>query len=130
MMKEGKTNRTRIIGLRLTPEEYAQIEQKWKNTSCRKLSDYIRRHLFEKPIVTTYRSKSEDDAIEELSRLRTELNHIGNNFNQAVKRLNTLENSDQFKDWFTAYELEKRTLSNKVDEIRMHMKKLVERWLQ
>lgn len=130
MMKEGKTNRTRIIGLRLTPEEYVQIEQKWKNTSCRKLSDYIRRHLFEKPIVTTYRSKSEDDAIEELSRLRTELNHIGNNFNQAVKRLNTLENSDQFKDWFTAYELEKRTLSNKVDEIRMHMKKLVERWLQ
>lgn len=130
MMKEGKTNRTRIIGLRLTPEEYVQIEQRWKNTSCRKLSDYIRRHLFEKPIVTTYRSKSEDDAIEELSRLRTELNHIGNNFNQAVKRLNTLENSDQFKDWFTAYELEKRTLSNKVDEIRMHMKKLVERWLQ
>lgn len=107
MMKEGKTNRTRIIGLRLTPEEYVQIEQKWKNTSCRKLSDYIRRHLFEKPIVTIYRSKSEDDAIEELSRLRTELNHIGNNFNQAVKRLNTLENSDQFKDWFTAYELEK-----------------------
>ncbi|MBU7571434.1 MAG: plasmid mobilization relaxosome protein MobC [Flavobacterium sp.] len=130
MMKEGKTNRTRIIGLRLTPEEYVQIEQKWKNTSCRKLSDYIRRHLFEKPIVTIYRSKSEDDAIEELSRLRTELNHIGNNFNQAVKRLNTLENSDQFKDWFTAYELEKRTLSNKVDEIRMHMKKLAERWLQ
>ncbi|PZO35032.1 MAG: plasmid mobilization relaxosome protein MobC [Flavobacteriaceae bacterium] len=129
-MKEGKTNRTRIIGLRLTPEEYVQIEQKWKNTSCRKLSDYIRRHLFEKPIVTIYRSKSEDDAIEELSRLRTELNHIGNNFNQAVKRLNTLENSDQFKDWFTAYELEKRTLSNKVDEIRMHMKKLAERWLQ
>ena len=128
-MKEGKTNRTRIVALRLTPAEYANIELKWKATACRKLSDYIRRHLFDKPIITIYRNKTEDEAIAELGRLRTELNHIGNNFNQAVKRLNTIENSDEFKDWFTAYELEKRTLSNKVDEIRMHMKKLAERWL-
>lgn len=65
-----------------------------------------------------------------MSRLRTELNHIGNNFNQAVKRLNTIEDPNEFKAWFTAYELEKRTLSNKLDEIKGHMKKMVERWLQ
>lgn len=130
MMKQGKTNRTRIVGLRLTPEEYARIEKKWKATTCRKLSDFIRRHLFEKPIVTTYRSRTEDDAIVELGKLRSELNHIGNNFNQAVKRLNTIENSEEFRTWFTGYELERRTLSNKVDEIKKHMQKLAERWLR
>lgn len=129
-MEEKKSNRIRIIKCRLTLQEYQLLEKKWKATACRKLSDYIRRHLFDKPILTIYRSKTEDEAIAELSRLRTELNHIGNNFNQAVKRLNTIENSNEFKGWFTAYELEKRTLSNKVDEIRMHMKKLAERWLQ
>ncbi|OJX54858.1 MAG: mobilization protein [Flavobacterium sp. 38-13] len=128
-MEEKKSNRIRIIKCRLTLQEYQLLEKKWKATACRKLSDYIRRHLFDKPIITIYRSKTEDEAIAELGRLRTELNHIGNNFNQAVKRLNTIENSDEFKDWFTAYELEKRTLSNKVDEIRLHMKKMAERWL-
>lgn len=129
-MKEGKTNRTRIIGLRLTPEEYHKIEQKWKTTTCQKLSDYIRRLLFEKPIVTTYRSKSEDEAITELGRLRSELNQIGNNFNQAVKRLNSTSNSDEFRSWIAGHELERRMLSNKVDEIKNHMQKMVERWLQ
>ncbi len=130
MMKDGKTNRTRIIGLRLTPEEFDKIKRKWKASTCQKLSDYIRRLLFEKPIVTTYRSKTEDDAIAELSRLRTELNHIGTNYNQVVKRLHTLQNLEEFKRWFVAYEVEKRTLSNKVEEIKKHMQKLVEKWLQ
>ncbi|WP_306565183.1 plasmid mobilization protein [Flavobacterium lindanitolerans] len=130
MMKDGKTNRTRIIGLRLTPEEFDKIKRKWKASTCQKLSDYIRRLLFEKPIITTYRNKTEDDAIAELSRLRTELNRIGNNYNQVVKRLHTLQNLDEFKRWFISYEVEKRTLSNKVEEIKKHMQKLVEKWLQ
>lgn len=49
MMKEEKSNRTRIIGLRLTPDEYATIEAKWKASTCHKLSDYVRRSLFEYP---------------------------------------------------------------------------------
>ena len=56
-MKGKKLFRTRIIGLRLTPKEYEQLEKKWKASTCRKLSDYVRRILFEKPIVTTYRDQ-------------------------------------------------------------------------
>lgn len=130
MMKAGKPNRTRIIGLRLTPEEYDKIERRCKTTTCQKLSDFIRRVIFEKPIITTYRNKSEDEGIAELTRLRTELNHIGVNVNQAVKRLHTLQNLDEFKSWIASYEIEKRMLANKVDAVKKHMQKLVEKWLQ
>jgi len=129
-MKEQHSNRTRIIGLRLTPDEYAKIEKKWKASTCRKLSDYVRRSLFDKPVVTTYRNSSQDDLMAELTRLRSELNAVGNNFNQAVKKLHTLSQIAEFKSWLIAYEVEKNILSNKVDEVRINVKKILEIWLQ
>ena len=129
-MKEQNSNRTRIIGLRLTPDEYAKIEKKWKASTCRKLSDYVRRSLFDKPVVTTYRNSSQDELMAELTRLRSELNAVGNNFNQAVKKLHTLSQIAEFKSWLIAYEVEKNILSNKVDEVRINVKKILEIWLQ
>lgn len=129
-MKEQHSNRTRIVGLRLTPDEYAKIEKKWKASTCRKLSNYVRRSLFDKPVVTTYRNSSQDDLMEELTRLRSELNAVGNNFNQAVKKLHTLSQIAEFKSWLIAYEVEKNILSNKVDEVRINVKKILEIWLQ
>ncbi len=129
-MERENSNRTRIIGLRLTPEEYAKIEQKWKASTCRKLSDYVRHTLFEKPVTSYYRNQSLDDFMAEMALLRNELNHIGNNFNQAVKRLHTLNQIAEFRSWLIAYEVERKTLFNKVDEIKKHVQKIAESWLQ
>ncbi len=127
-MERKNSNRTRIIGLRLTPNEYVKIEQKWKASTCRKLSDYVRQNLFEKPVITSYRNQSMDDLIAEMALLRRELNHIGNNFNQAVKRLHTLSKIAEFKQWLIAYEIEKKILHNKIAEIKKQMLKIAEKW--
>src|SRR5690606_7294613 len=129
-MEKENANRTRIIGLRLTPDEYAKIEKKWRASTCRKLSEYVRRSLFNKPIVTTYRNRSLDDFMSEMIRLRGELNAIGNNFNQAVKRLHTLQQVPEFKSWLVTYDLEKKILFNKMEEIKKHIQKIAETWLQ
>ncbi|MGN6266623.1 MAG: plasmid mobilization protein [Ginsengibacter sp.] len=129
-METKNSNRTRIIGLRLTADEYLKIEKKWKASTCRKLSEYVRRSLFEKPIVTTYRNSSQDDLMTELTKLRNELNAVGNNFNQAVKKLHILSQIQEFKSWLIAYEVEKKILQNKLDEVRNNIKKILEIWLQ
>lgn len=129
-MERENSKRTRIVGLRFTPEEYAKIERKWKTSTCRKLSDYIRKHLFNKPITTNYRNQSLDDFMAEMMRLRGELNAIGNNFNQAVKKLHTLNQISDFKQWLISYELEKKILFNKVDDIKKQIQKIAESWLQ
>ncbi len=129
-MEAKNLNRSRIIGLRLTLKEYGQIEKKWKASTCRKLSDYVRRSLFEKPIVTTYRNQSLDDLMTEAMKLRNELNGIGNNFNRAVKKLHTLDQIVEFRPWIITCELEKKILLNKVDEIKNHIQKVAEKWLQ
>ncbi len=129
-MEAKNSNRSRIIGLRLSLKEYEQIEKKWKASTCRKLSDYVRRRLLEKPIVTTYRNQSLDDFMAEAIRLGNELNSIGNNFNQAVKKLHTMSQIPEFRNWLIALELEKKVLFNKVDEAKNHLKKIAEKWLQ
>ena len=129
-MEAENSNRTRIIGLRLTPEEYAKIEGKWKASTCRKLSDYVRKHLFDKSIVTTYRNQSLDDFMEEMIVLRNELNAIGNNINQAVKKLHTLQQIPEFRNWIISYDLNKKILFNKVEEIKKHIQKITDKWLQ
>ena len=129
-MGKENSNRTRIIGLRLTPAEYAKIERKWKASTCRKLSDYVRRNLFDKPVVTTYRNRSQDDTLTELTKLRNELNALGNNFNQAVKRLHTLQQIPEFRNWLVNWEGERKILFNKMDEVKNNVRKILEAWLQ
>ena len=130
MMKRENSNRSRIIGLRLTPMEYTELEKRFRASTCRKLSDHIRRHLFNKPIVTTYRNASFDDYIEETIALNSELNSIGNNINQIAKKMNSFKIISEFKTQFFVFELEKQMLSEKIEEIKLHIQKLSEQWLQ
>ena len=130
MMMKEQNNRTKWLHLRLTPEEYQKIVKEFSKSTCRKLSDYARKNLMQKPIVNTYRNQSLDDFMAEMIRLRGELNAIGNNFNQAVKKLHTLQQISDFKHWLISYELEKKILFNKVDEIKKEIQKFAESWLQ
>ncbi|UBM58814.1 plasmid mobilization relaxosome protein MobC [Marinilongibacter aquaticus] len=129
-MKEKKPNRTRSVGVRLTPEEYAEIESGWRASTCRKLSEYLRSSLFERPVVTAYRNGSADDFIEEMGRLRMELNRLGNNFNQTVKKLHGIGGLAEFRNWCTLWEREKHSLFDKVEEIKEQIRKFTVAWLQ
>ena len=123
-------NRKRIVGVRFTSKEYEQIEKKWKDSTCRKLSEYVRKIIFNKPIVATYRNKSLDDLMTELIQLKKELNGIGNNFNQAVKKLHTLQQIPEFRMWLEHYETDNNMLLNKIEEIKFSIGTIGEKWLQ
>lgn len=129
-MGKEKSNRTRIIGLRLTEVEFNNIESRWKASTSRKLSDYIRKCIFRKKIVMTYRNRSLDEFMEEMILLRKELNAIGNNFNQSVKKLHTIYGGQEFKPWMLGHELEKKIIFNKIEEIKNRIHQIAEIWLQ
>ena len=127
VMKDN-VNRTRIVGIRLTKTEFEKIEKNWKDSTCRKMSDYLRRIIFEKPIVATYRNRSMDDFMAEMIRLRTELNSIGNNFNQLVKKLHVTQQTDSIISLLLSYELDKRTLLKHIAAIQLFIEKNEEKW--
>jgi pyruvate dehydrogenase complex dehydrogenase (E1) component len=84
------------LTIRLNDEEQKRLKDLYKVTTCKALSEYARDILLQQPVVINYRNQSLDETLSELSQLITELNAIGRNFNQAVKRLHTLDYHSDF----------------------------------
>src|SRR5436309_3278039 len=105
------------ISFRVKPGEYNQIHNNFSSSTCRKLSDYARKVLLNKPVTIKYRNQSADEFLSAMIPLKNELNSIGKNFNQAVKKLHTLNQISEFKMWLLNYENDKQMLLKKVEEI-------------
>lgn len=128
-MKEQNKTPKRWISIRVKPEEHTIIYQHFQSTTCRKLSEYVRKVLLNKPITINYRNQSADEILSALSQVKKELAAIGNNFNQAVHRLHTLDNVPEIKIWAMVNEKSKQTLLAKVEDIRIKMNQIYELWL-
>lgn len=129
-MKDEKKNRTKWLHLRLNEQEYKVLQKYFAESLCPKLSDFARKNLLRKPVVLKYRNQSLDDLLAELTRLRSELNPIGSNFNQAVKKLHSLSQISDLKMWILSFESDKKMLFNSIEDIRMAIRNLAEKWLQ
>ena len=129
-MSAEKINRERLLQVRLTSKELEKIQAKFSQSTCRKLSDYVRRVLLDKAITTNQRNQSLDDFMAEMILLRNELNAIGNNFNQTVKRLHALQQIDEIKTWLILNETARQIIARKFDEIKSKVNQIDSQWLQ
>jgi hypothetical protein len=118
------------VAFMLLPDEYAKLETTWKKTTVRTLSEYLRRFIFNKPITSYIRNQSLDDFMAEMVLLRKELNAIGLSFTQAVQRLHTLDNLPQMQRWLHDFRRDKNGLFEKIEEIRLKINSISDRWLQ
>jgi hypothetical protein len=130
MNDREENNYSRIVTVRFRPNEYNLLQKKFKSSTCRKISEYIRNTALAKPLVLKYRNESADEFLAEMVKLKNELNAIGNNFNQAVKRLHTLDEVAEIKMWVLLNETHKQSLFRKIEEIKSRMVQLYEQWLQ
>ena len=129
-MSAEKTNRDKYLKVRLTIIELKNLQNKASNSSCKKLSEYVRKMIFGKPVQVHYRNKSLDDFMTEMIALKTELNAIGNNYNQVVKRLHTLQHLEDIKTWLLLNESTRQILLNKIAEIKLKINQINDKWLQ
>lgn len=92
---KNKNLKDRWLNIRLSEAEYQQMMESFSQATDLKLSSYARKLLLGKPIKVLYRNATLDDFMEEMVRLRRELAAIGNNFNQLVKRINSIKESPE-----------------------------------
>jgi len=116
-MAKGKEKRIRWLHLRISQKEYDLLQEWSKQSTCRKSSEFIRNALFQRPIRVSYRSKSADEFLSAALKLKNELSSIGNNFNQAVRKLHLLRTEIGLKEWVANMELEKEIVLKKTVEI-------------
>jgi predicted GNAT family acetyltransferase len=128
--REQKNNRDKWIHLRLTAAEYKKLKTGFLNSTKQKLSEYLRAVLLDKPITVYTRNQSFDDFLAEMILLRNELKAIGNNFNQSVRKLNTMQDEREIKAWALLNENSKQSIQQKVDEINSKIAQIFTQWSQ
>ena len=129
-MKEAKKVRSRWLNIRLNEEEENKIKKLYSRSTSRSLGEYVRELLLKNPINILYRNQSADEFLAEMIQLKHELNAIGNNFNQAVHKLHTLDHIPDIKVWAIHNESGKNLFMKKVNEILEKANQIYELWLQ
>ena len=129
-MKETKKVRSKWLTIRLNEDEETKINKLYSRTTSNGLSEYARDVLLKEPVTIFYRNQSADDFLAEMIQLKNELNAIGNNFNQAVHKLHTLDHVSEIKAWAVLNEAGKKSFMKKVDEILEKVNQIYELWLQ
>jgi hypothetical protein len=130
-MRLDNTNKKKgWISFRVKPEEYDKIHQHLSNTTHRKLSEYARKILLNKPVTVKYRNQTADEFLAAMISLKNELNSIGKNFNQAVKKLHTMDQVFEFRFWLIMHEPDIKITMQKIEEIKTKLIQIYEQWLR
>ena len=129
-MKETKQVRKGWLTVRLNEDEEKKLNKFFSRTTSGSLSEYARDVLLKEPVNVIYRNQSADEFLTEMILLKKELNAIGNNFNQAVHKLHTLDHVPEIKAWAILNEASKTNFIKKVDEIKEKMNQIYQQWSQ
>jgi hypothetical protein len=129
-MENEDANRLKRVTTRFKEDEFKLIDNRFKKTRFRKLSEYIRSVLLEKPVTVMYRDKSMDEVLEELILLRKELNAIGNNLNQTVRNINSAHGGADTRLWINLLGVINSKLEPSINQIKDRMNNYAELWSQ
>ena len=129
-MKEAKHVRAKWLTIRLNEDEEKKLDQLYSRTTSNSLSEYARDVLLREPVIILYRNQTADEFLEEMILLKKELNAIGNNFNQAVHKLHTLDHDPEIKAWAILNEAFKKMFIKKVEDIYQKMNQIYQLWWQ
>lgn len=130
-MMEGnkQTVRSRWIHLRLRPEEHEKLMRKYNASTCRKLSEFVRNCIFEKPITMLHRNASLDRGLEELVILQRELRAIGQNLNQIAHKVNANTAIQTDPNWQYNFNRTGLELESKIRQLSESINTLAVSWL-
>jgi hypothetical protein len=129
-MKETKITRNKWLNIRVNTKEFNRIHDACKKTTSQSISEFARNMLLKKPVIIKYRNQSADEFLSEMIKLKNELNAIGNNYNQAIHRLHTLDHVPEIKTWLLIHQTLYQSFIKKVEEIKIQMNQIYQLWLQ
>ncbi len=125
-----KELRSRNFTIRLTPEEYADLQQKFHTSTHRVFSGYLRDLLHQRPVTIRHRNQSLDEFIPVALALKNELQAIGRNFNQAIRRFGNQPQKEDLKQSLEYFAAEEFAVQQKIEEIKNCLVKIYEVWSQ
>ncbi|HWB93498.1 MAG TPA: hypothetical protein VG605_16675 [Puia sp.] len=66
-------NTTRFLSIRLSPDEYQEVYQHLQQSTCRSLTEYVKKVLTNKPVTVKVRDQSKEDILQQLILVKSRL---------------------------------------------------------
>lgn len=130
MKKKAEEVRNEILKMRVSADELKCIQQFRKKTTEKSLSNYARKILLKQPVTVLHRNQSADAFLSEMVKLKRELNALGNNYNQTVHKMHTIERIPEFRAWIQVNEQSRNAFLVKVDQIGTRLFQIHQQWSQ
>ena len=130
MKKQEEEVRKLFVKFRMNKTELQQLKKLQQQSTEKSISNYIRKVTLQKPVIVKYRNQSADDFLSDMLDLKKQLNGVGNNFNQAVKKLHLLHEIPEFRFWIKQQQSQQQVLISQIENIRLRINQLYEQWLQ
>jgi hypothetical protein len=118
---KDKSKRQKWIHLRVTEDEYTKLQRAYRETTCRMFSDFLRTVLLHQPITVYYRNRTADEFVTVALQLKNEMNGIGKNFNQVVRKINITHSDDEFALYLSDLHVQLDEAGKKTKEICLKM---------
>jgi hypothetical protein len=128
--KTNNPKKYRHVYLGIPTAEYIEIENNYKKSTCRSLSEYIRNIIIHNPITIRYRDQSLEDLIEEIASLNDHMNQVRNTAFQILEKLTSQQQTSQFNPVLTGFETTIKHLDKTIQEIKIQIEKIVKKWSQ
>ena len=126
MKRKKQAQRTRSMNIALTPEEYDILQTKFKSTTFKVFSYFIRAVLFNTPVVTRYHNCSLDEFVVLAGGVEGQLDAIRRSFARAVKDLQQRPHTQEITDTLTILLSAQFEITANINEIKTFLLKIYE----
>lgn len=119
-----------LVWTRINTAHYERLQKLLAQSHHKTMSELLRNMICNLKVTILTRDESIDVVMEEITRIRTALNGIGNNINQATRQIH--QTADKSKVMMIGMELkeEVRLVEVQLKELFPMMSKLARKWLQ
>lgn len=118
------------LSTHLTEEEYRPLADAFRQSTFRRMSHYLRARLLSEPVTVLARDASLDELVEEIKRVKYELNAIGRNVNQLVLRQATQLTSRELVQLMGRIQVQQEEYLEVCSRLQKLFDQVAERWLQ
>jgi hypothetical protein len=66
----------RFVSVRLTEEEFKEVYRQCENSTCRSLTEYVKKVLTKKPVTIKVRNQSQDELLQTMIGLKNRLDRL------------------------------------------------------
>ena len=98
----------RFVSVRLTEEEFEEVYRQCKNSTCRSLTEYVKKLLTKKPVTVKVRNQSQDELLLAMIGIKNRLDELAGR----------------------AEQLGSAQLHREIAEIKLLTRQINEKWLQ